>query len=119
MQKRTLIKRWLDHKHLNQKELAKKMGVSPSFVSYYVNKEKIKYRHITAERFAKAFDLEYNEFMMGPVDHAPERTVDETITADMKNNMQLRIINIIMSSNDDDLKFYHNFLTRLIKPEEE
>ena len=119
MPKGSLIKNWLDHKHFSQKELAQKMGVSQSFVSYYVNKENIKYRYKTAVKFSEAFDLDYHEFMKGPPNtFDTDKEKELALSDNREDNMRLRIINIVMSSKNEDLKFYFDFLTRCIKPNE-
>ena len=116
----SLIKQWLDYKHMTQKELAQKMDVSQSFISYYVNKKNIKYRYKTAEKFSEAFDIDYQEFMKGPNIPSKESEGSSLLSDEVESeeNMRLRIINIVMSSGNDDLKFYYDFLTRCINPNE-
>lgn len=122
MSQENLIKQWLDFKHMTQKELANKMGVSQSFISYYVNKKNIKYRYTTAEKFANAFEISTQDFLKGPnMQTIGESTlVSDEMSADLKNNdnLRLRIINIIMSSSTEDLSFFHDLLTRCIRPNE-
>ena len=119
MAQQSTVKQWLDYGHMTQKELAKKMGVSQSFISYYANKTGIKYRYATAEKFANAFDVSYDEFLQGPPGQGESNAESgfEVTGNEDEKTLRLRIIDIVMSTDAEDLKLYYNLLNRLIQGE--
>jgi transcriptional regulator with XRE-family HTH domain len=113
MKEVNLLKKWLDFKHMNQKELAEKMGVTPSFISYYINKDDISYRKTTVKKFAEIFEVDPDTFLKGPRIYIEGMDIGSTnqeqVLSD-ENQIRIRLINFIMKLNDSELRHLHNLL---------
>ncbi len=113
MKEVNLLKRWLDFRHMSQKELAEKMGVTQSFISYYVNKDDISYRKVTIRKFADAFGVDVDIFLKGPrvfIETEPIE-MDGTDLTD-ENQIRIRLVNLIMALSDAELRHIHDLLSR-------
>lgn len=112
MKEVNLLKKWLDFKHMNQKELAERMGVTPSFISYYINKDDISYRKATVRKFAEVFEVEPDVFLKGPRIYIEGMDIaagdDQTLSDE--NKIRIKLINFIMKLNDSELRHLNNLL---------